>query len=204
MFTDAFIKCSADESAALLTRLTNSFSNHGLNKDGIMVLKKTLTFYKDAIYYDMTQIEPYPTRTLHLVDWGQDIFVCDGNESHLLAFNQKCPLLLDRTNILDYVRFYFAHVVGPHGLSRVIDTVDDLQLKEEPSAHVRKSLHDKIVPLVLNGTLTKGGYQARGTILVEQTMFSAFIDIQNTGAVTVELGRVLADLLPTSNRLLEA
>lgn len=203
MYSDPYLKCSGDETKSVLAKLDGLKPGHGFQPLGLMGLKKTLTFYKDALYYDLTQIDVYPNRTLQMVIGPAHAWVCNGSADDLMAFNKAYPLTLDRTLCLDYIRFYFKHVVGPRGLSFVIDTVEDLRLKEEPTPALRRTLHDKIIPLTLNASLSGGGYQARGTLMVEQTLFSTFIDVRMNGHITVELGRVLADLLPVSNQALE-
>lgn len=204
MFTDPYIKCGNDEIQMVLARLSSDPSHaHGFQPAGLMVLKKQLGFYKDAVYYDLTQVDIHPVQTAQYVVGPTSVFLCDGSNDHLMNLNAAYPLVLDRTNILEYIRFYFRHVTGPHGLSTIIDTVEDLHLKEEPTPALRRTLHDKIIPLTLNASLSGGGYQARGTLMVEQTLFSTFIDVKTDGTVTVELGRVLADLLPVSNQALE-
>lgn len=204
MFADAFIKCGTDEKKIILNELDYIIPNHGFLLPGLMVLKKILSFYDQSTYYEITQADQHPEKTIQIIIGQQKFFICNGYLHDLLLFNQQYPLILDRNNILDYVRFYFAHIVGPHGLSRIIDTVDDLYLKEEPTPNLRKSLHDKIIPLALNASLAGGGYQSRGTLLIEQTIFSVFIDVDPKGYIKVELGRVLADLLPISAKILES
>lgn len=204
MFTDAFVKCSTDENISFLERFDQEIKNHGFVSTGLILLKKQILFYPNALYYDITQADQHPGRTIQVIVSKDRFYICDGNIDKLLEFNKSYPLTLDKSLALDYARFYFAHSVGPRGLSKIIDTVDDLQLKEEPTPLLRKTLHDKIIPLALNAALTNGGYQIRGTILVEQTIFSTFININLKGQVAVELGRVLADLLPISSRILES
>jgi hypothetical protein len=203
MFTDPYIKCGQDEIKMILTRLDHDCPEHGFQATGLMGLKKQMGCYKDALYYDLTQVDMNPSHTMQCLMGPHHFFLCDGSREHLAAWNKNYPLTLDRTNILEYIRFYFRHITGPHGLSILIDTVEDLHLKEEPTPALRRTLHDKIIPLTLNASLSGGGYQARGTVMIEQTLFSIFIDVKMNGEVTVELGRVLADLLPVSNQTLE-
>lgn len=204
MFTDPYTKCTNDEIHMILARLDTVWPDHGFRASGLMMLKKQLGFYKDAIYYDLTQVNIHPARVTQFVFGPTQFFVCNGSRDSLVTLNRSYPIELDRTSVLEYIRFYFRHVTGPHGLSTIIDTVEDLHLKEEPTPSLRRALHDKIVPLTLNASLSGGGYQARGTLMVEQTLFSTFIDVTLNGDVSVELGRVLADLLPVSNQALES
>jgi hypothetical protein len=204
MFTDAFIKCLADENISFLKRLDQEIKSHSFINTGLILLKKQILFYPGATYYELTQADQHPSKTMQVIVSEDRFYICNGNVDQLLELNKIYPLSLDKTLVLDYVHFYFAHTIGPRGISKIIDTVDDLQMKEEPNPVLRKALHDKIVPLVLNAGLTNGEYQMRGTILVEQTIFSTFINVNLNGQVTVELGRVLADLLPISSRILES
>jgi hypothetical protein len=203
MFRDAYTKCSAHELGPALDDLSKIKPNHGLRLDGLMLLKKNLPYYTNGILYDATQADQHPALHHQWVMSGSFIYNMNGDPTLLYDFNNRVPLVLDRTTVMDYIRFYFSHIVGPHGLSWIIDTVEDLHLMEEPTPALRKALHDKIVPLSLNASLSGGGYQCRASLLVEQTLFSVFIDVNNQGRVGVELGRVLADLLPLGQRVLE-
>lgn len=201
MFTDPFTKATADEIKNLLARLDRDYPDHGFRPGGLMVLRKNLSFYPDAVYYDLTQADGHPARHLSLVVHQDKTLILGGQAAAILQFNQTNILQLDRQQVIDYARFYLAHVVGPHGISYVIDTVEDLQLEEEPTPGLRKTLHDRIVPFALNASLPGGGYQLRGSLLVERTLYSVLIDINLRGETIVHLSRVLADVLPVVDRI---
>lgn len=203
MFTDAFHKCQPSEIDQVLKILQDLRPHHGFHSNGLEVLKKPLGFYPDAIYYDVTQADTHPERTCQLV-WGKKHgHILDGNFGHLHQYNLSYPLTLNRTVVVDYVRFYLAHVVGPHGLTRVIDTVDDLNLRDEPTPALRSNLNDKIIPLALNAAVPGGGYQIRGTVLIKTTLYTCLFDVDMTGTLTATMGRVLADVLTLHDQVLE-
>jgi hypothetical protein len=131
-------------------------------------------------------------------------FVCDGRADKLTAWNHAYPLTLDKDNVLDYVRFYFAHVVGSHGMTTVIDSVDDVGLEEEPTPSLRQSLSDKILPPTVQASLPTGGYQVAVTVLIRQTLYVAVFNVSDKdGSVTPSsTPRVIADLLPVTNIVL--
>lgn len=187
----------------MLKRLSDINPAHGFRAQGLAVLRKPLGFYPDATYYDLTQADVSPARSCQLVLTKKSILVLNGNVDQLCTFNLSAPLKLDRNQILDYARFYFAHVIGPHGLTGLIDAVDDINFREEPTPALRKALNEKIVPLTLNASLPDGGYQLRGTLLIKSTLFGAIIDIDLTGMVTATPGRVLAEVLPINDIALE-
>jgi hypothetical protein len=205
MFSDPFNKCPTSEIDAAVKRLAKAQPEYSFRTDGLAVLRKTLGFYNDAIYYDLTQADLHPPLSLQLVLGKTDdqILVLDGTSGPVLEFNRACPLKLDRHQVMDYARFYLAHVTGPHGITAVIDMVDDLNLREEPTPSLRKSLHDKIVPLALNGSLPGAGYQLRGTLLIKRSLYSALIDVSAAGEITATPSRVLADILPVHDTVLE-
>jgi hypothetical protein len=203
LFTDAFQKCTAAEIEHILETLTTIQPRHGFRAQGLEVLKKTLSFYPEAIYYDITQADLHPERTCQLVVGKKSAHILDGQFAHLHTFNLSYPLTLDRQNVVDYARFYLAHMMGPHGITRVIDTVDDLSLRDEPTPALRSNLNDKIVPLGLNAALTGGGYQVRGTILIKSTLYTALFDIDMTGTLSATMGRVLAEVLTLHDQVLE-
>ncbi len=204
MFMDAFAKCTATEITFILEKLTTLDPQHNFHEQGLIALKKKLSFYPDAFYFNFTQADHHPVyHQTFVLGTNDKAYLCRGNADDLILFNQSYPLMIDRNLVLDYVRFYFAHIIGPYGPSILIDVVEDLQLREEPTPALRHALHDKIIPLSLNASLAGGGYQTRATLLVMQTLYSVFIDVAADGRIKVELGRVLADLLPVNDRALE-
>lgn len=204
MFTDPYNKCSPTETETVLKQLTGVYPNHGFRVEGLAALRKTIGFYGDAIYYDLTQADLHPAPTLQFViGKNGDVLILDGRVESILAFNATQPFRLDRHLVMDYVRFYLAHVTGLHGITTLIDMVEDLDLREEPTPGLRKSLHDKIVPLALNGSLPGSGYQLRATLLIGSSLYTAMIDVGADGAVTAAPSRVLADHLPVQDAVLE-
>lgn len=203
MFSDAYHKCNPDESQKILERVSQIRPQHGFRATGLEVLKKSIGFYPEATYYDLTQADIHPERSLQMVVSKKSSHILDGDFAHLHRFNLSAPLMIDRTQAVDYVRFYMGHIPGPYGLTRIMDTVDDLQLRDEPTPALRSSLNDKIVPLSLNASLPDGGYQIRGTILIKSTLYTALFDVGMTGIVSATMGRVIADVLSLHDRTLE-
>jgi hypothetical protein len=203
MFTDPFHKCPPEEFDHLLMGLAKSEPDHGFRTKGLSVLRKQLGFYQDAIYYDLTQADQHPARSRQMIAGPWGFVVMTGAVSDFETLNKLAVLKLDRNQATDYIRFYFAHLTGPHGLTTIIDTVDDLALREEPTPSLRKSLHDKIIPLTLRASLPDGGYQIGGTLLVRRTLIHATIDVLVDGQVIVTPGRVLAEVLPLQDSALE-
>ncbi len=204
MFTDPFTKCTPQEIDVLLKILDQQKPNHGFHVPGLMALKKSLDFYEGAFFYELTQADHHPAKNIALVANKQSVLLCDGMAQTIESYNKNAPIKLDQTKVMDYVRFYFAHVVGPHGITTIVDTVDDLLLVEEPTPGLRKALSDKITPMALNAALSDGTYQLRATLLVAKTLYGVLIDVDSQGKIDVQRTRVLAEILPVVNRALES
>lgn len=203
MFTDPFVKCTPTEIETTLGLLDRIMPDHGFRSVGLLALKKPLSFYDRATLYELTQADQHPAKNLGLVICGKEVLICDGQSASILAYNNRVPFRLDQNLVLDYARFYLAHVVGVHGQPHVIDTVEDLLLAEEPTPGLRKSLNDKIIPFALNASLAGGGYQLRGTLLIERSLFGVLIDVDTKGEVKPHPARILAEILPVIDRVLE-
>ena len=203
VFTDPFQKCSNEEIDGVIKRLDTMMPDHGLRVASLAVLRKPLHFYPGSMYYDLTQADTNPVRSIQIVLGKKAGHILDGSADKLAMFNLAFPLTLDKGNVADYARFYFTHINGPHGRTIVVDTVDDIHFREEPTPALRKSLNDKIIPLAINAALPDGGYQLRGTLLIRSALFSATIDIDMTGNVSAHAARVLADILPVGDLALE-
>jgi hypothetical protein len=203
MPSDPFVKCTAQETEHILSRLQTHVLDLVIEMDRAFVIKKPLKFYADATYYEIAEAHQNPARILSFIVTGDDLLFCDGDVEKLIDFNFKSKLILNKNTILDYVRFYMGHVTGPHGQSIIVDTVEDIGLQEEPSPGVRKSLNDRIVPLALHGSLPGAGYQCRGTLLIQKTLYSVYLDVDRLGRIMPRMNTVLADVLPVQDRVLE-
>jgi hypothetical protein len=205
MFTDPFHKCTPIEIEIVLEQLSIKRRDHRFRAVGLAALRKKIEFYPDAVYYDLTQADLHPAPTLQILTLknGIDLTILDGRVKTLQDLNDKKELTLNRHLVLDYIRFYFAHITGPHGITKIIDAADDLDLREEPTPGLRKSLQDKILPLALNGALSDAGYQISGTVLIDRSLHTVLIDVDADGRVILNLMKTLADQLSVRDVALE-
>ena len=204
MATDVFTKCDPLIVPGILASLAQTLPDVSLHPAGLIAVQKTLPFYVESTYYEFTQADQHPARTVKFIRTPQVLFVCNGDATDFAAFHQICPPVLNKTTVLDYARFYISHIVGPHGMNILVDTVEDLGLQEEPTPSMRKSLQDRIVPLALHASLPGSGFQLRGTLLISQTLYSVYLDIDVGGGVFPHVHKGIADLLPVTDRVLEA
>ena len=77
MFTDAFVKCTTEEIISFLERLDQEIKNHGFISEGLILLKKQILFYPDSFFYDITQADQHPSKTMQVIISKNKLMILD-------------------------------------------------------------------------------------------------------------------------------
>jgi len=198
MFKDAFVKLDAVQ-AAQLTQTLSPFSDITFDPKQVTAMVHDLPFYKGfflAELSDHTQ-NPAIVRTficqnenrVYPVTWSNDI---------IYDLNETVPINLNNTTVESYVRFFFCYVRGRHGRFLVVDTVDDIDWRDEPAPAGRKALGRMIQPLTL---LPRGAdrFILQASMVFKDSLYQAKISVSDKGIVTMGDEELLVESLPVAD-----
>jgi hypothetical protein len=129
---------------------------------------------------------------VHVLDWGN---------AAIYKLNKSVPIALNEETMVDYIRFFFTYVRGSHGRFIVIDSVDDIDWKEEPAAAGRKALGKMIEPLRLKAQQADGTNIFILSIIFKDSLFQAEAHLAPDGSLSLRNEELLVEDIPVADDL---
>ncbi len=201
MFKDAFIKPDAQQSEKLVQSIS-PFLDVPMDAKTTSVMVHDLSFYPGYFLAELSQNESYPQKTRSVVASGQGaVFVLNGTNDVVYKLNKAAPILLDDNTIIEYVRFFFSYVRGKHGRFLIVESVDDMNWREEPSIAGRKALAKMIEPVTLKSKNADGTYLFKANMIFKDSLFSADISVTKDGTMQMQNEELLVEEIPVADDL---
>lgn len=196
MYQEAFVKLELDEVATVLDRLNPEFDGTKFDPVETTILAQDISFYPGYRLLDIADYALQPPMRRFVV-YGPDKFVIINfsNES-IYAFNHELPIVLDKDNIFDYVRFFFTYVRGRHGRFIIVESIDDINWKDDPPPAARKTIGQMIQPLFLEKMSDEGVYCLRACVVFKDSLFKAMVMIEPNGFVSLSDEELLVEDMP--------
>ncbi len=184
-------------------------------RQNIRFFKTTLPFYSDA-----ELIALYSLDSTHREHWTyylsttatspesppseestSQFYSLNGLSAPIYECNQIIPLLLNQSNILDYLAFFCFFLQGERGSFYIIPAVKDAAIPEIIwDAHfVHNNTHLDLLakfksPRVLS--VSEDSYQCEATIYCGSSIAIVKMEVLQTGQVTLKQSNEICDLLP--------
>jgi len=203
MYTDAFIKLDPEECETVLSELDSELNNGSYDPQKVTILGQELSFYPGFQFLDIADFEFTPHYHKFVVYKPGDFVVLNWTNQSIYELNDRIPISLNKHTAVDYVRFFFNQVRGPHGKFVVVESVDDIPWKDEPPAAARKAIGQLLRPVSFVSTTDDNGFLLKGFMTFKDSLYSADIKLSQTGRVKIENEDILADELPLIDDILE-
>lgn len=163
-----------------------SASEPGLIVSGTSEVERArLSFYEDISAYKITNFASLPSFTFEYLGDGTFFNYLDGTEIPVYAMNDKGALRLTEATAVDYLTFFFSHVMGEDG-------EDILLVKNPHDMPLLDSLEPAAYDAVMRGhkppvvkPLTNGGMAVEADIYDDGQLTRASIDITPAGRVSI-------------------
>jgi len=197
MFSQPFIKLEHGEAAAFLDLLNPQLDMSPFDTASAQVMSLPLPFYKDIDLIEV--LDPHsnpPKKIAALYHKGESqVSILNGKNNPIYKVNKEHGLLIDDENVPLYARFFFAYVRGRHGRFQVIDSINEIKWREEPTKAAKQSLGKMISPLV---TLERDEdeYRLISSIIFKDSLFEAEIIVKNDGSVRLSNQEILVEDIP--------
>lgn len=197
MFQDSYVKLNEAETLSLIERTGPIFDGIGFSPDQTLVMARDLSFYPGYRFYDMADHTHMPPARRFVLNKDDDFIVIDFTNVPLYALNQRCPVIISRDTVADYVRFFFQFVRGRHGRFLIVESVDDIAWRDEPPPAARRSIGKMINPLMLLPSDNAGGsYHLQAQMVFKDSLFQADITVTPEGHVSLFNEKLLIEDLP--------
>lgn len=198
---DAFIKLEPENAAILIGQAAPSF-DIAFDPASTTVMVHDLEFYKGYFLAEFSRTDQHPPAIRHAVcnDKGE-VHVLDWTNAPIYDLNKSIPITLDEENMANYVRFFFRQVRGKYGRFLIVDTVDDIDWREEPAAAGRKALGKMIEALHVKSRNPDGSVIFNASIIFRHSLFAAEIHLQKDGNIHLQNEELLVEDIPVSDDL---
>jgi hypothetical protein len=199
MFYDAFIKLDRLQ-AAKMTEIINPHLDIKYDPDTATLMIHNLSFYEGHYIVELTDHTQHPpvVRVVVCNDAGA-VHVLDWTNKPIFALNKSVPINLKDDRLLDYVRFFFHYVRGKHGRFLIIDTVDDIDWREEPAPAGRKALGKMIEPLHMKKKENDGTVIMQASIIFKDSLFTGEVHIKPDGNIVLQNEELLVEDIPVAD-----
>jgi hypothetical protein len=196
MFQDSFDNVEHGAAAKILDAVNPLLEGSPYDSSTCRVLKHALSFYPG---YDLVEVSDYevnPARqNSFLYKEDEKAVLLDGTNEPIYALNSEAPLSVTAENIYLYVRFFFYFVQGRFGRFNIVENVEDVNWKEEPSLAGKKVLGKMIHALELKSARTDE-FVLNASIVFKDSLFETDIHVKPDGQVNLSHQELLVEDIP--------
>ncbi|HHO69722.1 MAG TPA: ATP-binding protein, partial [Gammaproteobacteria bacterium] len=160
------------------------------------VLKIALPFCPGCSLYEFVALEATPCLPLYLLDGPDGAQVLDWTNAPVYALAGSAAFTLDETTVIDYLRFFFAHVVGRHGRFLLLESTDVPRLDGFSQEHETFLLANAL-PLEPEAVETEnGGFRLTTHMLLGNSVARTVVRVTPAGKVDLDVDALLCEDLP--------
>lgn len=202
MFQDAFIKLDRKECETVLGDITPALSGSVFEPDTVTMLGQELSFYPGYRFIDIADYEVTPHLRKFVIYKPGDVVALDWTNKPVYALNDRVPIGLTPETVLEYVRFFFTYVRGPHGRFIFAEMVDDIPWREDPPPAARKAMGGLLEAVTLHGRNGDGAYNVSACMVFKDTLYKTGILVAPDGRITMNNEEILIGDLPVQDDML--
>lgn len=187
LFRDSFIKTEESEARALLDAINPHLDFASFDPAKATVLEQPLRFYPGYRFLDIADYTQTPPKQAYVLYNPDHIVVLDWTHASVYELNEKAPVNLNQDTICDYARFFFAFVRGKHGRFHIVESIEEIQWKEDPPPAARKALARLLQPVTLESYDSDGDmYHLSVTFMFKDSLFKSRVHVEgSTGVLSV-------------------
>ncbi len=197
MFSDSFKKLEHGDAAKILDLINPKLEISPFDTATAKIMSLSLPFYEDIDLIELSDPQNIPIKKIFcLYEKNQnDIIILNGKNDPIYAVNDKYGIYLDDDNITFYARFFFGYVQGRHGQFHLINSVNEIKWRDEPTKAAKQSLGKMISPLAI---LEKDDdqWQLISSMVFKDSLFEAEIIIKKQGLVRLGGQEILVEDIP--------
>jgi hypothetical protein len=204
MFHDAFIKLDSTQ-AAKMVELVNPKLDIKYDPARATVMVHNLSFYPDYFVVELANHDENPPLIrLAICNDKGEVHVLNWTNVPIFLLNKKVPITLKGDALIDYVRFFFTFVRGKHGRFLIVDTVDDIDWREEPAPAGRKALAKMIEPMQIKRKESDGTVVLSASIVFKDSLFAGEIHVKPDGNISMQNEELMVEDIPVADDIFGA
>lgn len=143
-----------------------------------------LPFYKDYDLYKVTNFASLPSFSFEYLSDGTFFHYLDGTDDPIQIVNDKGALDLNKSNVMAYLQFYFAHVGADDGDIIVIDNPHDMPLLDSLDPQAYDAVFDNHKPAEIHHE--NGTYQIETDLYTDSQLVRATVEVGHKGRIKIK------------------
>ena len=143
-----------------------------------------LPFYKDYALYKVTNFASLPSFSFEYLSDGTFFHYLDGTDDPIQIVNDKGALDLNKSNVMAYLQFYFAHVGADDGDIIVIDNPHDMPLLDSLDPQAYDAVFDNHKPAEIHHE--NGTYQIETDLYTDSQLVRATVEVGHKGRIKIK------------------
>ena len=155
------------------------------------VQRSRLSFYKDYSVYKVTNYASLPSFSFEYLSDGMFFHYLDGTESPIHTVNDKGVLTLDKSNVMDYLAFYFAHVGDDEGDIIVINNPHDMPMLDSLDAEAYDAVFSQHKTPEVHYDGGFDAYEVTANLYKDSQIMRAQIEINVKGRVKIKKQKMI-------------
>ncbi len=206
MFSDAYTTLQPEKSQDLLDQLNALVEGSAFEANKLRILTHHLPFYKSHSLFEVTDLSVSPERSISFIGRNdmknENLYILNGTNEAIYVVNKIEPIALTQNNVRTYVKFFFSYVRGRFGQFKIIEHVDDIQWREEPSLSGLRALGKMIEPLTIKAE-DNGEFTLKSSIVFKDTLFESDVVIAKDGKINLANQEMLVEDIPVLDETIQ-
>jgi len=205
MFKDSFKEMKPNKLESLLSIVNEKLDGSSIDPEKAKALWHPLPFYDGYQFSEIRLKGENPPRLANVIapiddkKWqNENVHVLDGSNKIFYELNESLPIILNDSTIHIYAQFFFSYVRGANGIFHIINSLDDVNWREQPALSGRKALEKMINPVLIKDK-SDDGYVLSATIVFKDSLFKSDIIVKNNGMISLSNQEILVEDLPIAN-----
>lgn len=200
MAAGAYEKLEGTKARKFIDRLNRAWSGSPFDADRTVVHARDLPFAQGWVLAEAADAVSVPEKRCILLDNGRESVPMQFSSDFVQRFTAGQNIRIDRDNAADYLRFWFEYVRTGADRFTLVESLDDIAWREEPTPQARKTLARSVMPLTLVGA-ARMGFSFKATVLFRDTLMDVSLDVSEKGEVAITDRAVIAESLTVTDPL---
>lgn len=171
-------------------RVLNILGNHRdaivFSKEATEVSWRMMPFYSNYRLYRLINYATLPTFTMMYLSNEHEFIPVDGTANPIYAINEKDPIKLSESNVVEYLNFFFSNVQGSEGDIFLIKDPRKMPFIETLSEAQKQSLFNSFQTLKVSKQADPLAYRVVATLYYGGALISATIMVHPDGKLSFD------------------
>lgn len=196
----AYEKMEGSKARKFIERLNKAWSGSPFEEARTVVHARSLSFAKGWVLAEASDAMAMPEKKCVALDDGKTCMPIEYGPDFIPKFASNQNLYLSHETATDYLRFWFEYARSGTERFVLVENLEDIPWREEPTPQARKSLTKSIIPLTLVSPSDRG-FLFKATLLFRDTLMASTLEVESTGRVALKDKSVIAESLTVTDSL---